>query len=95
MGKKVQLVGDKLTIDSKLFTVNNLGELSPDLSPEKLATKTVNDHTFFSAASTLSNFHTSKFKVEGVDYSHGEMFIQTSKAKLFNDEETYKNIMAS
>ncbi len=44
MGGKVQIVGDRLTIDSKLYTLNNLSDLHPDLSPTNLFTKAINSH---------------------------------------------------
>ncbi len=46
-GKKVRLVKDKLTIDSKPYTGDNLNDLPPDLSPDKLTTKSINKHIFF------------------------------------------------
>ncbi len=62
-GQNMCLVKDKLTIDSKPYTVDNLHELPPDLSPDKLATKTINKHTFFFwAATPLNNFLPSKFQ---------------------------------
>ncbi len=64
-------------IDSKLYTMDNLYELPPP--PERLATKTINNNTFFFSANTsLSNFHPSKFEIDGIRYSHGEMFIQAT-----------------
>ncbi len=96
LGKNVCLVEDKLTIDSKLYMMDNLHELPTDLSPEKLATKTIDKHTFFfSAATPLSNFHTITFEIDGIVYNFGEMYIQASKAKLFRDDVTLKKIMNS
>ncbi len=95
-GKKVRLAKDRLTIDSKLYTVDNMYELPPDLSPERLATKTINNNTFFFSANTpLSNFHPSKFEIDGIVYSHGKMFIQATKASMFEDDPTLKIIMSS
>ncbi len=39
MGQCVWLIGDKLTIDGKPYTVQNLGELPPNLTPDSLAQK--------------------------------------------------------
>ncbi len=95
-GKKVCLVEDKLTIDSKPYTGDNLHELPPDLSRDKLATKTINKHTFFfSAATPLCNFHPSKFQIDGIYYCHGEKYVQSTKARMFGDDASLKKIMYS
>ncbi len=95
-GKKVCLVEDKLTIDSKPNTVDNLHELPPDLSPDKLATKTINKHTFFFLAATpISNFHPSKFQIDKIYYFHGEKYVQATKARMFGDDASLTKIMSS
>ncbi len=74
MGKKVRLVADKLYINSTLYTVNNLKDLPPESSPDNLSNKTINNHTFFyTSASPISNYFPSSFKVDGINYSHGEI----------------------
>ncbi len=96
MGKKVRLVGDKLTIDSKTYTVNNLNDLPPNLSPDSLASKTIDNHTFFfSGATLLSNFHQSKFTIDGIDYDNSEMYIQAMKARMFGDNHTLNRILSA
>ncbi len=93
--KKVRLIEDKLTIDSKVYTVNNLHQLSAELDPSKLATKEIDNYLFFfSDASPLSNYYPSKFKTDGEIYSCGEEFIQPSKAKFFQDKIAYEQIRA-
>ncbi len=79
MGKKVLLGADKLYINSTLYTVNNLKDLPPELSPDNLSNKTINNHTCYTA-SPFSNYFPSSFKVDGINYSHGEMYIQATKA---------------
>ncbi len=92
----MRLVEDKLTIDSKPYTADHLHEVPPDLSPDKLATKTINKHTFFySAATPLSSFHLSKFQIDGIYYCHGEKYVQATKARMFGDDASLKNIMSS
>ena len=88
---------DKLVINKRVYTYapkNNLHELPADLRPELTAQKS-NPTTliFFGQHSPLSNFHPSVFKVNGVTYSCGEQFIQSSKARLFNDDTVCSQIM--
>ena len=91
--KKVRLVEDRLTIDSKVYTVNNLHLLPPELDPKRLATKEIDNCLFFfSDASPLSNFHPSKFTIDGENYSCGEEYIQASKANFFQDNIAYDEI---
>ncbi len=60
--KKVRLVKDKLTVDNRVYTVNNLDRLPPELDLRKLATKEIENHLFFfSSAGPLSNFHHKSF----------------------------------
>ncbi len=86
---------DRLTIDGKVHTVNNLNQLPPDLHPRQLATKEIDNHLFFSEARSLSNYHPSKFTIDGESFSCGEEFIQTQKAKFFKDQQTYYKIKAA
>ncbi len=85
-----------MTIDSKHYTVQNLSDLPPELSPENFALKTIISHTFFfSEATPLSNFHPSNFAIDGFTYKNGEMSIQATKARLFKDDYSLKRIMAA
>ncbi len=56
---KTRLIEDRLTINSKAYTVKNLHQLPTDLDPKCLATKEID--IFFSDASPLSNFYHSEF----------------------------------
>jgi ribA/ribD-fused uncharacterized protein len=95
-GKMVKMIGDKMIIDKKQYTVNNLHTLPADLRPEAVATRKIEDHIFFfTGVSPLSNFHASEFEVNGVKYSRGEQFIQHRKALMFGEVETAEAIMAA
>ena len=48
---------------------------------------------FFGEANPFSNFHSSKFILNGVEYNNGEQFIQSEKAKYFKDESTARKIL--
>lgn len=93
---KTRLVMDKLIIDGKVYTVDNMVSLPADLSSETLAHKS-NDKTFvfFGMNSPFSNFHSSPMKIDDVPYSCAEQFIQSSKASLFKDDEALSKIMLS
>ena len=48
---------------------------------------------FFGKINPLSNFYSSSFTHEGVQYISSEQLIQANKAKLFRDVETYNQIL--
>ena len=85
--KKCRLEGNKLVIDSKRYTKENLHELPKTLDPMKVTTKS-NDQTlgFFGELCPLSNFHRSSFLYNEVEYHSSEQMIQHMKAKLFGDK---------
>ncbi len=45
--RKVKLMGDKLSIEGKIYTVSNLKTLPPELDPRKIATKETENYLFF------------------------------------------------
>ncbi len=94
--RKVCLNEDRLTIDGKVYNVNNLNQLTLDLHPRQLATNEIDNHLFFfSEASPLSNYHPSTFTTDRESFSCGEEFIQTQKAKFFKDQQIYTKIKAA
>ncbi len=94
MCQKVRLLADKLYINSTLYTVNNLKDLPLELSPNNISNKTINNHTFFyTSASPFSNYFRSCFKVDGINYSHSEMYIQATKTRIFKDDITLNKII--
>jgi ribA/ribD-fused uncharacterized protein len=95
-GKSVKMNADKLIIDKKQYTVKNLDTLPPALRPEAVATRILDNHTFFfTGVSPFSNFHFSEFTLNQVKYSRGEQFIQHQKAIMFGDKEKADAIMAA
>ena len=90
----VQLKLDKLYINRKQFTTENLNELPPSLHPEKRSTK-FTDQTvvFYSKYSTFSNFHELDIKHEGQVYCCNEQYFQQCKALHFGDNETAQRIL--
>ena len=49
--------------------------------------------TFFGYGSPLSNFHPSKFTIDGKEYNTVEQYIQAKKAEFFKDEIALARIM--
>ena len=96
LNMRAQLSADKLRINGQLYTVSNLNTLPSNLNPQKLSTHTKDNHLFFfSSACPLSNHHPSPFTLDKITYSTNEEYIQTKKAKLFNDKIALHNIQNS
>ena len=93
--RRVSLNLDKLVIDGKVYTINDLHKLPPTLRPENISTKTEGNVTvFYTRDSILSNFHmNTPFKIDGIKYNCTEQYIQNAKAMLFNDDEIAYKIM--
>ena len=87
---------DRLSINGRLYSVNQLDQLPDGLKPEQIATKRVGNVTlFYHKESPFSNFHPAEFVVDGVKYSCTEQFSQSQKAIIFDDDETERKIMAA
>ena len=91
---KATMSVDKLYIDGKMYTTENLKTLPEALQPENLATK-YNDDTcwFWRKESFLSNFHPSPFSEGGHDFNCVEQYFTASRAKMFNDQEALAKIL--
>ena len=85
---------DKVVIQGKDYTLNNLHELPEDINCFKATSKS-DDETvgFFGEANPLSNFHPAKFIHEGQTYISSEQFIQVTKAAYFGNLDTHMKIM--
>ena len=85
---------DRVVIQGKDYTLNNLHELPEDINSFK-ATSKMDDSTvgFFREANPLSNFHPAKFSFNGETYISSEQFIQATKATYFGDRDTAMKIM--
>ena len=91
---KVNMSGDKLYINGQLYITETVDRLPPNLRPENLAHREIENHLFFcSNSSPLSNFYPSTFSVDGTEYSHGEQFIQQQKAILFKAREIVQQVL--
>ena len=85
---------DKLVIDGKCYGTGDLDKLPQSISPFNVSTKS-NEHTvgFFGELCPFSNFYPVKFNHQGQNYHSSEQFIQYTKAKYCNDQETVERIM--
>ena len=87
---------DKLVLNKKTYTVDQLEMLPDGIKASQVATRTANDVTyFFHKESPLSNFHPAAFTIEDVSYAHTEQYLQSKKALKFKDKHTADLIMAT
>lgn len=96
LGLKPKLTGDKLYLNGKTYTHENLHDLPKDLQPEAISTKTNAEKgitAFFTMSSPLSNFYPCKFEVKGETYNCAEQFLTVKKARHFKDEETAQKLL--
>ena len=90
------IVVDRLHIDDRVYNVNNLHMLPPELDPAKLSTKTIGDITAFcSKASPLSNFFNASFKLDKHSYVSVEQYLQSHKATVAQKPELAAKIRAT
>ena len=92
---KVSIKIDKLVLNGQTYSVDQLHRLPPQLQPENIATKTIDDKyvCFWSRDSVFSNFYSSPFQLGGLNYSCVEQYIMHQKALLFHDDEQASRIM--
>ena len=89
--KTAKLSGDTLTIAGISYSVNNLPtELLPP--PEKVSENVV---AFFGERSFLSNFHPSKFTIDGTTFKTVEAYYQFRKAKYYGENTTATDILTA
>ena len=92
--KRADLKLNKLHIDGKVYTCDNLHNLPVHLRPENIATKNCKDVVLFcSKHSLLSNFNSDNpLQINMATYSSTEQYYQLSKAQFFNDDKTAAKI---
>ena len=92
--KQSKLEDDKIVLKGRKYGVNTLNQLPEELNVFKVATKENADTVgYFGEINPLSNFYPASFTYDGVQYISSEQFIQASKAKYFEDFDTYNQIM--
>jgi hypothetical protein len=93
--KKVSLKVDKLIVNGKMFTADDLSKLPESLNLQKMATKSNGEATvFYSRNSVLSNFYmNAPFTVDNQLFNCTEQYIQHAKATIFDDDISAARIM--
>ena len=91
---KTKMVYDKLIIQGRKYTIENLDQLPDDLNLDLLFNKT-DDNTigYFGEHSRLSNFHDALFTQNGKMYANSEQTIQVARASMFDDDRSEHLIM--
>jgi ribA/ribD-fused uncharacterized protein len=92
--KDVFMVYDKLKINGTSYGVNDMNKLPASLLPVNLSTNQ-DDTTlvFWSKESPFSNFHPSKFKVNGVEYACMEQYLVHKKCIEAENEVAANKVM--
>jgi ribA/ribD-fused uncharacterized protein len=94
--KGAYMLGDKLVIEQRKYTVDTIRELPDDLNPWETATETIDNLTFFfTKFSTFSNHYCgAPFRIGRFTYRCTEQRYFSEKAKYLGDEYRYDQIMA-
>ena len=91
---RVQLITDKLYINSQRYTKSSLHTMPENLLPQKIFTPTNHDKTaFFTHNSPLSNHYPSPFKINGENFLCMEQHLMVTKARLFGDQQVVAEVM--
>ena len=92
--KKCRMEGDALILNGTKYTVKNLHDLPEQLSGFCVGSRSDTEtYAYFGDMNPFSNFYPSPFTYNGITYNHSEQFIQSEKAKLFEDETINQQIM--
>ena len=91
---RCRISSDKLIINSRKYSTNELDRLPQDLSGFEITTKQSREGMcFFGELNPLSNFHSAQFTVNGETYASSEQFIQKTKAEYFGENRVAEEIM--
>ena len=88
---------DKLFVDGKEITLDNLQALPIELSQETINSPIINEavQAFFHEPSPFSNFHPANFELNGLKYKNSEQYFFYKKAELANDKASMVAIMSA
>ena len=90
------LKGDRIVIDKRSYSINQLHQLPLELQPAHAATRQVEDVlAFFTGATPLSNFYKTNVEIDGQTYSSVEQYFQYSKAVFTENLEKANKILES
>ena len=92
---KCKLDGGNLVILVKIYNLTNLHSLPPPLSGFHVTSSNKDNIIgFFGELNPLSNFHPAPFNMKNQSFHSSEQFIQYTKTKFFEDENSSNNILA-
>ena len=92
----VSLQKDKLIVNKKSFTVENMHHMPDDINPWHLAHQEDKDAlAFFGIQSPFSNFHPAPFRIDGIEFSCTEQHLFFHKAAIAGDLKASNEIMAT
>jgi hypothetical protein len=87
---------DRLILNNKAYTIEDLQKLPPNLHPENIFTRKQGNMTaFFTKHSPLSNHSHSPFFCNNIQYTTVEQYYMHQKALLFKDHKTAQEILTS
>ena len=91
---RCRISGDKLIVNSRKYSTDELDQLPEDLSRYEISTKCGHSNMcFFGELNPLLNFHKATFTYSGKTYHSSEQFIQKTKAEHFGENRVTKDIM--
>ena len=90
---RARLVKDKLLLNGRLYTTDEISNLPAELQSASNSTITRDDITaFFTYRSPLSNHYPCQIEIEDQQFSSVEQFLMLKKATFFNDKNTSQKI---
>ena len=94
LGKQATFVADKVKVDGKIYGVDDIKDLPPNLNPQATCTKQYDNMVcFFGRYSPLSNFYNSNFNVDGQHYNCIEQYLQSKRAELMGADQIATKIL--
>ncbi len=94
--KKATMRGDKLIIESKIYTIDTVGAIAETLQMRETSERQLGHQYLFAGQySPFSNFAKSPFTLHGLTYSSNEQYYQSEKAKFAGDCTRFKSIMSA
>ena len=93
---KAKLVGDKLIVNSRRYSIETLKDIPSELQLKNLATRELESAILFNGKnSQYSNFYSCKFILEGKVFNSVENYFQYQKAYHLGDSNAADLIMCS
>ena len=95
--KKVTMRGNKLILNGKVFSCDDIDKVPKSIHPAKLAERSNNEVLVFGGSTSahhgLSNFYEGRFVYEHIAYNTAEQAYQHKKARIAGDQNMQREIM--